>query len=179
MRKPMPLLVAAVLSVLLSGCFTSQTPKFPMSSAVPALGDGGRYVLFNHVGKGKFKRDRVVTVKRLPDGAYEFTPDKPEKSGKSRTPQLSFHDIGNGVIIAQAKSQEDNAHPYAYLFVMQKGKELLLDLPQCDKQPGTVLEANGVVFRDKWECSIEKVADPAKLFAALTPGEPDIKLAPE
>ena len=179
MRKSVPLLVAAALSVLLSGCLTSQTPKFPMSSAIPALGDGGRYVMSNHVGKGKFKREQVLTVKRLPDGAYELIPDKTEKGGKSRAPQLSFHDIGNGVIIAQAKSQEDNAHPYAYLFVMQKGKELLLDLPQCDKQPGTVLEANGVVFRDKWECSIEKVADPAKLFAALTPGEPDIKLIPE
>jgi hypothetical protein len=179
MRKSMPLLVAAAMSVLLSGCFTSQTPKFPMSSAVPALGDGGRYALFNHVGKGKFKKDRSITVKRLPDGSYEFIPDRAEKSGKSRTPQLSFHDIGNGVIIAQAKSHEDNSHPYSYLFLIQKGKELLLDLPQCDKQDTAVLEANGVVFRDKWECSIEKVADPAKLFAALTPGEPDIKLVPE
>jgi hypothetical protein len=179
MRKPMPLLVAAALSVLLSGCLTSQTPKFPMSSAVPALGNGGRYVMSNHVGKGKFKREQVLTVKPLPDGAYAFIPDKSEKSGKSRTPQLSFHDLGNGVIIAQAKGPEDNTHPYAYLFVMRKGKELFLDLPQCDKQDAAVLESNGVVFRDKWECSIEKVADPAKLFAALTPGEPDIKLIPE
>lgn len=179
MRKPMPLLVAAALSVLLSGCFTSQTPKFPLSSAVPALGDGGRYALFNHIGKGKFKREQALTVKRLPDGTYEFIPDKPAKPGKSRAPQLSFHDIGNGVIIAQAKAPEDNAHPYSYLFALRKGKELLLDLPQCDKQDAAVLEANGVIFRDKWECSIEKVSDPAKLFAALTPGEPDIKLAPE
>jgi hypothetical protein len=178
MRKPMPLLVAAALSVLLSGCFTSQTPKFPTSSAVPALGDGGRYVIFNRVGKGKFKKDQVLTVKRLPDGAYEFIPDK-RATGKSRPPQLSFHDIGNGVTVAQAKGPEDNTHPYSYLFLTRKGNELFLDLPQCDKQNAAVLEANGVVFRDKWECSIEKVADPAKLFAALTPDEPDIKLAPE
>jgi hypothetical protein len=179
MRKLMPLLVAAALSVLLSGCFTSQTPKFPMSSTVPALGDGGRYVAFSHVGKGKFKRDQVLTVKRLADGAYELIPDKREKSGKSRAPQLSFHDVGNGVIVAQAKGPEDNTHPYSYLFLIRKGKELFLDLPQCDKQDPAVLEANGVIFRDKWECSIEKVADPAKLFAAITPGEPDIKLTPE
>jgi hypothetical protein len=62
MRKSMPLLAAAALSILLSGCFTSQTPKFPMSSAVPALGDGGRYVMSNHVGKGKFKREQVLTA---------------------------------------------------------------------------------------------------------------------
>jgi hypothetical protein len=179
MRKSMPLLAAAELSILLSGCFTSQTPRFPMSSAVPALGDGGRYVMSNHVGKGKFKREQVLTVKRLPDGAYELIPDKLDKSGKARPPQLSFHEVGNGVTIAQARGPEDNSHPYAYLFLIRKGKELLLDLPQCDKQDAAVLDANGVTFRDKWECSIDKVADPAKLFAALTPGEPDIKLAPE
>ena len=42
-----------------------------------------------------------------------------------------------------------------------------------------MLSANGVVYRDKWECSIDKVSDPAKLFAALTPGEPTTKLVPE
>lgn len=178
MHKPVPLMVVAVLSVLMSGCFTSQTPKFPTSSAVPVFGSGGRYVLFNHVGNGQFKRDQAITVKLMPDGAYQLIPDNPETLAKSRPPQISFHDIGNGVIVAQSETS-DNSHAYSYLFLTRKGNELFLDLPQCDKQDATVLQTHGVVFRDKWECSIEKVADPAKLFAALTPGEPDIKLTPE
>jgi hypothetical protein len=52
-------------------------------------------------------------------------------------------------------------------------------VPQCDKQDPAVLSANGVVQRDKFECSIDKVTDPAKLFAALTAGEPTSKLVPE
>jgi hypothetical protein len=179
MRKPMPLLLIAALSVLLSACFTSESPKFPVSSAVPALGSGGRYVAFNHVGKRKFQKDQVLTVKPMPDGSYQFIPDKPGKPGPSRPLQISFHDIGNGVIIAQAKGPENNTHPYSYLFVTRQGNEVFFDLPQCDKQDQAVLSAHGVVQRDKWECSIEKVAEPAKLFSALTPGEPDIKMAPE
>ena len=42
-----------------------------------------------------------------------------------------------------------------------------------------MLSAHGVVHRDKFECSIDKVSDPAKLFAALTPGEPTSKMVPE
>jgi hypothetical protein len=45
--------VAAVLavaaSVLLTGCFASQRPMFPAASAVPALGEGGRYATFERV----------------------------------------------------------------------------------------------------------------------------------
>jgi hypothetical protein len=76
MRKFLPLPVVAALSVLLSACFTSINPKFPTSSAVAAFGDGGRYVMFEHVGKGKFRKQRVMTVKQMPDGSYEFVGEK-------------------------------------------------------------------------------------------------------
>ena len=72
---PCPLLVVAALSVLLSACFTSEEPKFPTSSAVAAFGTGGRYVVFEHVGKGKFRKQRAITVKQTPDG-YEFIGEK-------------------------------------------------------------------------------------------------------
>jgi hypothetical protein len=171
MHTRMPLLVVAALSVLLSGCFTSENPKFPMSSTVAAFGDGGRYALFDHVGKGKFRKQRTVMVKKMPDGSYEII-------GEKKPVPISFHDIGGGITVAQAKS-DDNKNPYGYLFLTRKGKELFLHLPQCDKQDPAVLEANGVVNRDKWECSIEKVSDPAKLFAALSPGEASMKLVAE
>ena len=171
MRKFLPLPVVAALSVLLSACFTSINPKFPTSSAVATFGNGGRYVLFEHVGKGKFRKQRVMTVKQMPDGSYEFV-------GEKKSVPISFHDVGNGVIVAQAKP-DDNSHAYGYLFLTKKGNELFLHLPQCDKQDPAVLTAHGVIHRDKWECSVEKVSDPAKLFAALTPGDPSMKLVPE
>jgi hypothetical protein len=172
MRKSLPLLVVAALSVLLSACFTSENPKFPNSSAVAAFGSGGRYVVFEHVGKGKFRKQRTMTVKQTPDGPYEFIGDK-------TSILISFHDVGNGVIVGQAKPDDNNKHAYGYLFLIRKGNELFFHVPQCDRQDAAVLSTNGVVYRDKWECSIETVADPAKLFAVLTPGDPAYKLTPE
>ena len=172
MRKPMSLLAVAALSILLSACFTSENPKFPLSSAVAAFGTGGRYVAFEHVGKGKFRKQRTMTVKQTPDGAYEFI-------GEKSSILISFHDIGNGIIVGQAKPDDNNKHAYGYLFLIRKGNEFLFHVPQCDRQDTALLEASGVVYRDKWECSIEKVSDPAKLFAALPPGEPTNKMVPE
>ena len=65
MRKVLPLLAVAALSVLLSACFSSEQPKFPASSAVAVFGTGGRYVVFDHVGSGKFQKQRMVTVKPM------------------------------------------------------------------------------------------------------------------
>ena len=53
--KPLPLSFVAALGFLLAGCFTSQTPKFPLASAVPLFGDGGRYIMFEHSG-GEWRR---------------------------------------------------------------------------------------------------------------------------
>jgi len=171
MRKVMPLLAVAALSVLLSACFSSEQPKFPASSAVAVFGTGGRYFVFEHVGSGKFQKQRTVTVKPLLDGSYEFV------GGKTALP-ISFHEAGNGVIVGQAKP-DDNKHAYGYLILTRNGKEMLLHLPQCDKQDAAVLSAHGVVLRDKYECSIDKVSDPAKLFAALVRGDPTTKMVPE
>jgi hypothetical protein len=170
-RKPMTLLVVAALGIFLSACFSSEQPKFPASSAVAIFGTGGRYVVFEHVGNGKFQKQRLVTVKPVLDGSYEFV------GGKTVLP-ISFHDAGNGVIVGQAKPDE-NKQAYGYLLVTRNGKEVLLHLPQCDKQDAAVLSAHGVVLRDKFECSIDKVSDPAKLFAALVPGNPATKMVPE
>src|SRR5829696_2292769 len=160
MRKSMSLPVVAVLSVLLSACFTSVDPKFPPSSAVAVFGAGGRYVVFDHVGKGEFRKQQTMTVKQLPDGVYQFI-------GAKENISISFHDVGNGVIVGQARPRNTkNAHDYGYTFIIRKGNEVFSHVPQCDTQDADVLKAHGVVRRDKWECSIDKVADPAKLFAA-------------
>lgn len=171
MRNPIPLSLIAALSILLSACFTSQGPKFPVSSAVAAFGDGGRYVVFEHVGNGKYQKQRTITITKMPDGSHEFVGDK-------NTLPISFHDIGNGIIVAQVKPN-DGKGAYGYLILTQKGSERYLHLPQCDRQDQAMLSANGVVLRDKFECSIDKVADPAKLFTALNAGDPSTKIVPE
>jgi hypothetical protein len=170
-RKVMSLLAVAALSMLLSACFSSEQPKFPASSAVAVFGTGGRYVVFEHVGNGKFQKQRTVTVEPMLDGSYEFV------GGKTALP-ISFHDVGNGIIVGQAKP-DDNKQAYGYLILTRNGKEVLLHLPQCDKQDAAVLSAHGVVLRDKYECSIDKVSDPAKLFTAIVPGDPTTKMVPE
>jgi hypothetical protein len=170
-RKVLPLLTVAALSMLLSACFSSEQPKFPAASAVAAFGTGGRYVVFEHVGNGKFQKQRTVTVKPMLDGSYEFT-------GEKTVLPISFHDAGNGVIVGQAKPDEKK-QAYGYLILTRSGKEVLLHLPQCDKQDAAVLSTHGVTLRDKYECSIDKVSDPAKLFAALVPGDPTTKMVPE
>ena len=115
MRKIMSLLAVAALSILLSACFSSEQPKFPASSAVAAFGTGGRYVVFEHVGSGKFRKQRMVTVKPMLDGSYEFV-------GEKTVLPISFHDIGNGIIVGQAKP-DDNKHAYGYLILTRKGNE--------------------------------------------------------
>jgi hypothetical protein len=171
MRKVVPLPAVAALSVLLSACFMSESPKFPASSAVAFFDKGGRYAVHEHVGGGKFKRQRVVTVKPMPDGTYQFV------GGKTTLP-ISFHDVGNGIIVGQAKPSEQR-NAYGYLIVTRKDKEVLLHLPQCDKQDPKLLAEHGVVLRDKYECSIDKVSDPGKLFVVLAPGDPTSKMIPE
>lgn len=159
------------LGLLLSACFSSEGPKFPLSSAVATFGNGGRYAVFEHVGSGKFIKRRTVMVTPLLDGSYAFG------SEKGALP-ISFHNVGNGKIVGQSKPG-DNRNAYVYLILARKGKETFLYLPQCDAQDTALLSAHGVIFRDRLECSIDGVRDPAKLFAALSAGEPNSKMVPE
>ena len=169
MRQLMSTLIVCFVGMLLSGCFTSQVPRFPLSSAAAPFGDGGRYIVFEHLGKGEFRRQGPIAIKRMPDGSYEF-------SREDNVLPISFHDVGRGLIVAQA---QDKKLSYVYLFLTRKGAEMFLHLPQCDRQDQAMLSAQGVVRRGKYECSIDNVADPAKLFAALVPGEPTSKIVPE
>ena len=171
--KPFPLLAVAALGVLLSACFTSEAPRFPFSSAVAAFGNGGRYRVYEHAS-GKYYHQGPLVVKRLTDGSYEFGTDKDPL-------QISFHDIGNGVIVGQARnmSPDDKRQPYGYSILTQKGLELFLHAPQCDKQDPTMLAAYRVVLLAENECSVDGVKESAKLFAAISAGEPTFKFVPE
>jgi hypothetical protein len=51
--------------------------------------------------------------------------------------------------------------------------------PQCSDQDKDALKAFGVATSDKFECLVDKVADPAGLFRRLALGQPVSKLVRE
>ena len=57
-----------------------------------------------------------MTVKQLPDGAYQFI-------GAKENMSISFHDVGNGVIVGQARPRNTkNAHAYGYTVPHPEGQ---------------------------------------------------------
>lgn len=160
-------LVPLALSLLLAGCFTSTAPKFPLANAVPALGDGGRYVGYDRQDDGSFKRESPVIVKHRSDGGYDFI----DSDGKV-TP-ASLHRVGPDLYVAQASNANSTYTDYVMLRI--HGNEVLGFAPQCDDQNAAKMTALGVVIHDH-ECKIDAVADPAALFAHLKFGPPTMKL---
>ena len=69
---------ALAASFLLSGCFFSETPKFPAENAVAAFGDGGRFQGYDRTEDGRFKKadEAIVMLKRRGDGRYDFVDEK-------------------------------------------------------------------------------------------------------
>lgn len=169
--KAVPLLVVVALSALTSACITSEAPKFSPSSAVTALGNGGQYTLWEYAG-GKYYPQGTLTAKLRPDGSYEFLTDK-------EPILISFHDIGNGLVVGQAKI-DDARGAYGYMILTREDSDVFLHLLQCDAQPPDLLAAHHVDVRAEANtCSIDRVIDPAKLFAALPASEPTFKMVPE
>jgi hypothetical protein len=160
--------VLLALSLLLAGCFTSTQPKFPLSSAVPALGDGGRYVGYERMSDGSFKREEAFDVRKRADGGYDFV------DAKGKVTTLSLHRIGPDRFVAQAR-EEGGVH---YIVLQVRGNEVLAFAPDCKKQDVARLTAQGVDIR-QYECVIDAVTDPTALFAGLNVGEPGSKMVRE
>jgi len=167
------LALALACCLLLAGCFTSSQPKFPLSTAVPALGNGGHFGAYERQSDGSYKRDDSFDVKHRADGGYDFT----DLKGKVTT--VSLHRIRGDLYVAQAVNDKNDHTDYALLRVQGKdGNEILAYAPQCDKQDAAKLKALGVEIR-KYECVIDRVADPAALFAAIDIGEAGSKMVRE
>jgi len=158
----------ASLALLLAGCFTSSRPKFPLSTAVAALGDGGRYVAYERTSDGSFKREDAFDVRKRADGGYDFT------DSKGAVTKLSFHAAGSDRFVVQVV-EGDGVH---YALMQVRGNEALAFATDCSKQDAAKLRAQGVVVR-RLECMIDRVDDPAALFAGLDLGEPSSKLVRE
>jgi hypothetical protein len=161
---------ALAAGFLLAGCFASQQPMFPQSSAVPALGDGGRYQAFEQVD-GKDRPTEKMTVRPRRDGGYDFINEK-----GAATP-VTFHVIPGGLHAVQVKLEGSSGYGYALFRI--SGNEALVIPAECEKQDQAKLIALGVEIRSKFECFIDKVADPVAFFAGLTTGPSISKLVKE
>ena len=163
-------ILALAMSVLLAGCFASQQPMFPQASAVPALGEGGRYAAFEQVD-GKDRPTEKMVVRPRGDGGYDFINEK-----GAATP-ATFHVIPGGLHVAQIKLEGTSGYGYALFRIA--GNEALVIPAECDKQDQARMLALGVEIRSKFECRIDRIADPAAFFAGLKTGESISKLVKE
>ncbi len=163
-------ILALAAGFLLAGCFASKEAKFPQSSAVPALGPGGRYQAYERVD-GKDNPTETMVVRPRGDGGYDFINEK-----GAATP-VSFHAIPGGVHVAQVKLESNQG--YGYVLFRVAGNEALVIPAECEKQDQPKMVALGVEIRSKFECFIDKVADPVAFFTGLTTSPPISKLVKE
>jgi hypothetical protein len=168
----MSVFAALAASFLLSGCFFSETPKFPAANAVAALGDGGRFQGYDRTEDGRYQKanDAVFIVKRRGDDGYDFVDEK------DKVQRISFYPVAGGNFVGQAL--EDGKSRYNYIVFRIAGNEAFIYVPDCDKQDKAQLDRLGVAI-GQFECNIDRVADPAAFFASLTLGEPTSKLVRE
>jgi hypothetical protein len=172
MSPRISIFAALAASFLLSGCIFSETPKFPAESAVAAFGDGGRFQGYDRAEDGHYKKadEAIFIVKRRGDGGYDFV------DIKDKVQPISFYPIAGGNFVGQAP--ENGRSRYAYVVFRIAGNEAFIYVPDCDKQDKAKLDKLGVAI-GQFECSIDRVADPAAFFASLTLGEPTSKLVRE
>jgi hypothetical protein len=167
-----PILLGIVLAPLLSACFISAAPKFPLAGAAAPFGAEARFGLYERGEDKNFARQETLIVKRRPDGAYDFINEK-----KEAVP-ISLHDVGRGRFVGQSKADKDKPG-YGYIVFTVNGPEVLVYLPDCAEQDKALLVRLGVEIRTGDECAIDRVADPAGLFAAAELGEPNSKMVRE
>jgi hypothetical protein len=168
-------LLFAAAGVLLAGCFESEQPKFPLASAVAPFGEGGRYVVYERVENDQYRRQEVFVIKRRPDRAYDFVNEKDE------VVTISLHALGGDLFAGQAsneKEKDKDKPAYAYVVFRVTGSEALLHVPQCDEQDKAMLATLEVEI-GRFECMIDRVADPSGLFKRLELGKPMSKLVRE
>jgi hypothetical protein len=166
-RCTLRVVLIVALSALLAGCFVSERPMLPLTSAAPALGDGGRYLTFE-MRDGRSDPDETIEVRRRGDGRYGFIDEK------QRETPVSFHAIPGGLHVAQLGPDSDKGG-YGYAIFRVNGSEVLVHVLDCEKQDAALLAAHGVERRDR-ECILDGVKDPVALFAAAKLGEPTSKM---
>ncbi len=166
------LLIIALLPPLLAGCFMSAEPRFPLASAAAPFGAEARIGLYERGEDKSFKRQEMILARRRSDGAYDFINEKGEAT------VISLHDVGGGRFVGQSKTDKDKPG-YGYIVFSASGREFLIYLPDCGEQDKALLKRFGVETPNQDECLIDRVSDPAGLFAAVELGEPTSKMVRE
>jgi hypothetical protein len=161
---------ALAMSLLLSGCYTSNVEKFPLTSAVPVFGEGGSYELFERTDGDRYERQEAFVVKRRSDGGYDFV------SEKGDVQPISFHTLAGDYYVGQAKAEKDRKS-YVFTIFRVLPNEAFFYMPQCDDQDNAKLATFGVELIGRFECSIDGVADPTGLMTTLKFGQPVSKMA--
>jgi hypothetical protein len=169
MRR-LPIFLALAIGTLLAGCFASDRPMFSAASAVPALGDGGRYVTFE-LDQGKSRPSDPIAVRPRPDGGYDFVNEK------GHATPVTFHPIAGGMHVAQVRL--GGGQGYGYVVARIAGNEVVIIPAECARQDKAKMDALGVVQRNQYECRIDRVADPAAFFAGLNFTPPVSKMVRE
>jgi len=59
------LLLLAIITLLLAGCFQSEQPRFPLASAEAPLGGDGRYAVYERGSGDRYERQEVLEIKLL------------------------------------------------------------------------------------------------------------------
>ncbi len=155
--------LVAMLSALLSGCFSSDKPMFSAETAVMALGNGGKYATFEQLSDGKEEPSDTIEVRLGTNKVYDFVDEKGEV-----TP-VTIHPLSGDEHVLQAKLKGG----YGYVVIRTASpKEALVTPVECNKQDEAKMTALGVVRRDRFECRIDSVANPAAFFAGVTRSRP-------
>jgi hypothetical protein len=152
-----------MLGAVLSGCFASDRPMFTPASAVGVLGDGGKYATFEQ-DQGKEKPSDPIEVRARAGNVYDFVNEK-----GTATP-VTFHALPNGEHVAQVKLEGSSG--YGYVLTRITAKDVLIVPAECDEQDSAKMAALGVVQRNRYECRIDKVADPVAFFVGLARSAP-------
>jgi hypothetical protein len=166
------LLFTIAASFLVSGCFFSDTPKFLPETAVAIFGEGGRYQGYERLDGDNYKKDEVMFVKRRADRGYDLIDEK------GAVQPITFHAIAGGYHVGQARSEKDQP-AYSYVVVRVSGDETYIFIPQCDTQDKSLLLRYAVTLTRQFECSIDRVSNPAEFFESIKLGDPTSKLVRE
>jgi hypothetical protein len=155
--------LVAMLSALLSGCFASDKPMFSAETAVLAFGNGGKYATFEQLSDGKEELSDTIEVRLGANNIYDFIDEKGEA-----TP-VTIHPLRGDEHVLQAKLKGG----YGYVVIrIASPKEAIVTPVECNKQDEATMAALGVVRLDRFECRIDKVADPAAFFTVVTRSRP-------
>ena len=153
MRRWHSFICAAVLSVVLAGCYVSQQPFITAANADYPVRDGAHFDAFIPGGKD-WRRGKGRTLRRIGDH-YVYAVD----GDKEQSPPFLFKRIGRNRYVAQMSDSSDprKVTEYYYELIVFDGKTAIQYQANCGARPEWVTRG----LADK----IEQTSTPRCLFS--------------